>query len=390
MARVNNGVKPKLLFLAPGSWVHGKKALKAALNSGFNTVFVDFDDPGLQPIQPYRFIKLPSSGYGIYSRVLPTPAADRLKDWMWEWWFKYLWKRFAPDLVHVCWIDRRAAFCSRAGMRPLILSCWGSDVNLQLQQGFDPTWRAFVIEALSGASLTIVDAPAMAQRCEALTGRHVRSEMLHLGVDTERFRSGLTLERSRMRAKLKICDNDVLLSSMRGLTETYNHELILEAFAQSLPRLRKPAYLLFKVFIPQPGYLERLQQKARDYGIIDRIRFVDELPDEEVPALYAATDIVVSFPRRDSFPTTLLETAACERPVISCKLETYLGVIPDENITWVPANDCGELAAAITQRTNEYSYREGRFPGVRDVIAECFSEAKYQQRLATIYRSILS
>jgi len=164
----------------------------------------------------------------------------------------------------------------------------------------------------------------------------------------------------------------------------------VEAFAQSLPKLRKPAYLLFKAFVPQAGYLERLQRKARNYGISERIRFVDEIPDAEVPALYAATDLVVNFPQRDSFPVTLLETAACERPVISCKLETYVGVIPGENITWVPTNDCGELAAAITLRTNEYSYREGSFPGVRDVIVECFSEGKYQQRLAAIYRSVVS
>lgn len=358
--------------------------------AGFDTVFVDSHDPGMQEAQAYKFIKLPRSGYRLYKKVLPDSVATQIKDGFLAWWFKKLWERVAPDIVHVCWIDHRAAFCSRVGMRPLILSCWGSDINFQIEREVNSEWRAFVTEALSGASLTIVDAPGMAARCEMLTGRHLSSEMLHLGVDTERFRSGLSSERNRMRARLNIADNDVLLSSMRAMSGLYNHELILDAFAQSLPKLRRPTYLLFKAYNSHIGYLEALRRKTQEYGIIDRVRFVEEIPAEDLPALYAATDLVINFPQRDSFPVTLLETAACERQVISSRLETYAGVIPDENITWVPANDCSELAAAITQKTNEYEYREASFPKVRDAVVECFSELRYQQRLAAIYRSLVS
>jgi glycosyltransferase involved in cell wall biosynthesis len=385
-----NGHKPKLLFLAPGSWVHGRRALKAALMAGFETVFVDSHDPGMQGTKSYRFIKLPRSAYSLYKRVLPRTAATQIKDRFLSWWFKKLWERVSPDVVHVCWIDYRAAFCSRAGMRPLILSCWGSDINFQIEQEVDVEWRAFVTEALSGASLTIVDAPGMAARCDMLTGRHVPSEMLHLGVDTDRFRSGLLTERREMRAKLDISDDAVLLSSMRAMSGLYNHELILEAFAQSISKLRKPTYLLFKSFNSHAAYFETLHRRAQELGVTDRVRFVEEIPDADLTALYAATDIVINFPQRDSFPVTLLEAAACERPVICSDLETYTGVVPDDNITWVPANDCVELAAAITQRTNGYEYREGSFPTVRDAVVECFSEMRYQQRLAAIYRSLVS
>src|SRR6202040_3061874 len=151
--------------------------------------------------------------------------------------------------------------------------------------------------ALSGASLTIVDAPDVAARCEMLVGRSIPSEMLHLGVDTDQFCGGLSSERAKLRAKLNISDDDVLLSSMRALSPLYNHDLILKAFAASLPKLRRKACLLFTTYNGDPSYLEMLRCKTREYGIADRVRFVEEMPHAALPSLYAATDLVINVPQ---------------------------------------------------------------------------------------------
>jgi glycosyltransferase involved in cell wall biosynthesis len=97
---------------------------------------------------------------------------------------------------------------------------------------------------------------------------------------------------------------------------------------------------------------------------------------------------VINFPQHDGFPVTLLEAAACQRAVICSRLETYTGVIPDENITWVPANNSRALAAAITDRTNSYEYSEENFVKVREAIIAGFSDLRYQERLGAIYRRV--
>jgi glycosyltransferase involved in cell wall biosynthesis len=119
----------------------------------------------------------------------------------------------------------------------------------------------------------------------------------------------------------------------------------------------------------------------------DRIRFVDELSPSALPSLYAATDVVINVPRRDSIPVTLLEAAACQRAVICNRLEAYSS-IPDENITWIPANDCAALSAAITERTNSYRYCEENFRKARAAIIAGFSERKYQDGIAAIYHRL--
>jgi glycosyltransferase involved in cell wall biosynthesis len=273
-------------------------------------------------------------------------------------------------------------------MTPLILSAWGNDINAHFEMGSDPTARAFVAEALSGASLTIVDAPGMKTRCEMLAGRPVPAEMLHLGVDTNHFRAGLQSERLSLRSQLGVAEDDILFSSMRALNATYNQDLILEAFVRSVAKLKQKAYLLFKTYNADPDYLQMLQQKTREYGVTDRIRFVDEMPYSAMPSLYAATDVVINFPQRDSLPVTFLEAAACQREVISNKLEIYSGVMSDENITWFPANDHLALADAITERAKGYRYGEERFPQIRELVIAEFSELKYQNRIRSIYREL--
>jgi len=324
------------------------------------------------------------------TRLAGEASARRIDEWFFTWWLKRLWRKLLPDIVHVCWIDFRAALCARAGMTPLILSAWGSDINLQLEAGADPAWRGHTIEALKSASLTTVDSPALISKCQILAGHAIRSEVLHLGIDTQVFRSCLSRERTELRAQLGISNQDVLISSMRALSPAYNQEIILDAFAAALSGITKRAYLLFKTFNAEPSYVERLKTKVREYGIGDKVRFVGEMPEAALPSLYAATDLVINYPRQDGFPVTLLEAAACQRTVICAALETYSDMIADDNIIWVSENNCFALTNALIRTANAYEYSDNRFPRARATVVSAFSRRNYQERLAEIYESVMA
>ena len=145
--------------------------------------------------------------------------------------------------------------------------------------------------------------------------------------------------------------------------------------------------LIFKTYNADLSYLEMLRCKTRGHGITDRVRFVDEVSPSALPSLYAATDVVINAPQRDSIPVTLLEAAACQRAVICNRLEAYSS-IPDENVTWIPTNDCAALVAAITETTNSFQYCEENFKKGREAIIAGFSERKYQDGIAAIYHRL--
>jgi rhamnosyl/mannosyltransferase len=72
---------------------------------------------------------------------------------------------------------------------------------------------------------------------------------------------------------------------------------------------------------PERAVLERL---ARTVGVADRVRFLGELPDDDLVAWYHACDLFVlpSVTRQETFGMVLLEAMACGKPVVSTELGT--------------------------------------------------------------------
>jgi hypothetical protein len=65
-----------------------------------------------------------------------------------------------------------------------------------------------------------------------------------------------------------------------------------------------------------------------------------------------------------------------------------VGLIPDENITWIQTNDTAALAAGIIDIVNSYQYREESFIGVRAAVIRGFSDLHHEEQLRTIYRRV--
>jgi D-inositol-3-phosphate glycosyltransferase len=94
---------------------------------------------------------------------------------------------------------------------------------------------------------------------------------------------------------------------------------------------------------------ERLKSAARSLGIADRVHFLGNVPHESLPALFAATQVVLgtSF-ANETFGMTLAEASACARPVIATDFGGFPEVVRDgETGLLVPPRDPARLAAAI-------------------------------------------
>jgi phosphatidylinositol alpha-1,6-mannosyltransferase len=95
---------------------------------------------------------------------------------------------------------------------------------------------------------------------------------------------------------------------------------------------------------------ERLQRRAIDLGVVDRVRFTGLFPERDKPDLYALADVYVMPSRGEGFGFVFLEALACGIPVIGSKhdggrealLDGELGLLVD------PANRA-EIAAAIRE-----------------------------------------
>lgn len=380
----------KILLLTPGSWIHSKRTLECLLSEGHEVILADGVNPYPHGHARFHFVHFPYRGERFLKPLLGGGLSKRIMAALGALQARILRSRFRPDIIHVCWLDHRANACARARLHPLVLSAWGSDINRQFMADTDPSWGRDVCSALTAADLTIVDAPGMSEKCNRLAGRELCTQMLHLGVDTNLFRPGLSGD--ELRREIGIPQGARVVTSMRALASHYNHHLILQAFASAAFRLGNRSVLLFKVYNSDADYERFLHSEVVRLGIADAVRWVTNLPFARLPELYAISDVIVNFPSLDSFPVTFMEAAACERPVVSCRLATYEGTFAQRHFTLVDPENVAALADAITEvvgRNNTASEIKQELATARRLVEREFSVARYAVGLTAAYRSVL-
>ena len=377
----------RVLMLAPGFSMHSRRPLGWLLDRGCEVVFMDWDDPLPAPRAGYRFVRITAiRGMRLWRRLLGPARAARFQMHLLTRALRRLGREAAPDVTHVHWVDTRATACARAGLHPLVVSVWGSDVNAPR----DPDAAG---EALAAADLVIVDEPGMADKCRRLAGRPVSTELLHQGVDTTRFRPGLDGARRAWRTMLAIPDASKVALSLRGWHPSYGHHVILEAFHRAMATLAQPAVLVFKIFnrvsYPDAGSYERdVRARVEAVGLGSHVRWIEhEVDFDEMPGVYAFADVIVNAPEQDAMPATFFEAAASERPVVSWRLPAYVGSFAERVFRMVEPGDVDALAAALVAEL-EQPTPPGRLAEARRLVEREADESVVASRLMELYRQV--
>jgi glycosyltransferase involved in cell wall biosynthesis len=228
----------------------------------------------------------------------------------------------------------------------------------------------------------------MLDKCETLAGKSLATELLPLGVDTALFRPGYLQEAQAWRHRLSIPEQAHVFLSVRALHPRYGQLDILEAFAQAVPRFPCPPVMLFKRYNNRgvEAYEQQLRRRAAELGLAEHVRWVDGVDFQELPALYAAADTVVNYPAIDGFPVTFLEAAACERPVVSNRLPSYLGTFAERYFRLVEPGDRVAFAAALIEAALQPESERARTTReARSVVEREYDESLTAARLLEIY-----
>lgn len=255
-------------------------------------------------------------------------------------------RELRPDVVHAHYLARFGWSAAIAGVRPLVITPWGSDL-LQVRRGQLRTrlWNRF---ALRRADLVTVSSEGMRAAAIAAGARPDRVRLVHHGVETERFTAGSPDPELVARVAL---DGGPVILSPRTIRPLYRHDVILEAVAALGTRAGERPMLVLSALGADPSTLESLRRRAASLGIADRLRILDAVAPEDLPDLYRLADVVVSVPETDSFAVTLLEAMACERPIVASDVPAVGPVLgrmhPTAGELVVPIGDADRTASAI-------------------------------------------
>lgn len=101
-----------------------------------------------------------------------------------------------------------------------------------------------------------------------------------------------------------------------------------------------------------------LKEQVANEQLEGSVRFLGQLPYDEMPALYRAGDALVLPSRAEGLPRTVLEAMACNVPVVCSDLEQVAPVIDGAGAT-VPVGDIEGFARAL-KRALSGQYDDGR------------------------------
>ena len=362
-----------ILVIAPGHVIHTKRLICSLLDHGHRVSALSPTNPLAGASGKYQFIPWP--GIRGFHR-LNTAFTSQLEFPIRVRQISQVWKQLRPDLVNVQGVDIRAAYCGAAGIHPLVLTCWGADINDLFEKNVNDEgyldrvaslmgasyylkadkeyvlykYRQRIGKALKRADLVTAVTPEILSRCEQLAGRKLHSRLFRFGVDFSLFHDGYREQGLKWRRELGISENAKVLLSVRTIQPLFGHEHVLEAFAQAVSDAQLPeTVLVFQQKYSFPIELDRLRARVKELSLASKVFWLPEfIPVDRLPIQYAMSDIVINYPAQDGFPVSLLEAVACKRPVICSELAAYEGTFCD-SLVMVPPGNADALAGAIKQ-----------------------------------------
>jgi glycosyltransferase involved in cell wall biosynthesis len=226
---------------------------------------------------------------------------------------------FYPDGV-------AAVLLGRALGRPVVITARGTDLDLISTYAIPRRWIQWAAKQAGGL---VAVSNGLKRRLETLGIAARRVHMLRNGVDLAVFRP---CERDAARRTLGFTRPTLL--TVGNLVPLKRHCLIVEALA-----LLDGVDLAIVGDGPEQARIEGL---ARRLGVTDRVRFLGRKPQDNLPAIYSAADLLVHPSLREGWPNVLLESMACGTAVVVANFDG-IGDI-------VGAPEAGRILAEATPR----------------------------------------
>ena len=159
------------------------------------------------------------------------------------------------------------------------------------------------------------------------------------GVDLDRFSPSKDQKESWSKTRMP---GEYGIISVGRIRPEKGTDLFVEAMIEALPQLPQGTAILAGATKPKDlSFRKKLEARIEQSGLTERIRFLGEIPSQELPALLKGCKALVALPRYEGFGLTPLEAMACGLPVIASNtgyFKEFLNALDEEKA-------CGKIVA---------------------------------------------
>jgi glycosyltransferase involved in cell wall biosynthesis len=221
-----------------------------------------------------------------------------------------LLKIINPDIFHVHYASGNGFLGRLGGVRPSVLSAWGSDVMVVPKKS--KIMYEVVKKNLNHYDVLIATSRAMIQDITATFNFNHVIQQIPIGIELDKFK-GKSSHKDR---------ETLVIGTVKTMKDIYGIDTLLGSFKLLLDRFNEPLKLLIAGDGPQ---MDSLVELAKELGISQHVEFVGYIKNQNVPEFLSKIDIFVNLSRIESFGVAVLEASAMELPVVT----TNIGGLPE-------------------------------------------------------------
>jgi glycosyltransferase involved in cell wall biosynthesis len=285
------------------------------------------------------------------------------------------------DLVHGHYLLPFGYWAAQTHLHPLVMSPWGTDILIHAQRPGRGQERARA--ALTAADFLVTNSTANETASVALGADPSRMRRIIWYADVDRFAPEHA--DSTLRTRLGWPEDAWIALSLRNHRPNMNLDVVVGALAH-VAEVEPRAHL---VMAAQPSLLgSEIERLVSERGLTERVRFTS-LGRNELPALVASCDALVSVTSSDSTPASLLEGMASALPAVCASAPSIdEWVEQGEGAEIVPPRDEEATAEALLRLLRDPAL--GRRYGERNarVVRERIDDPG--RALEDLYRELVS
>lgn len=209
-----------------------------------------------------------------------------------------------------------------------------------------------------------------------------RVQVVHNGVDVERFRPGLASAEAKRR--LGLSPDAVTVMTTCRLDPEKGHRHLFEAVRPLLPQRK------LQLVVVGTGRGEAAVRAAAEREQVAAATTFTGLR-RDIPEVLAAADVFVSPTLQEGFSNALLEAMAMARPVIVTDVAGSMeAVTPEREGLVVPPADALALRAALVRLLDDAALRERLGSAAREAVLARFTMAHFAAGVQGLYEELVS
>lgn len=213
---------------------------------------------------------------------------------------------FKPDILHAYYATSYGLIGALSKFHPYLISAWGSDVmDFPNKSYFHKKILQFNFKK---TDMVLATSKAIESAIRAISEAKV--EIIPFGINTEVF--------VPMNVERNFSKDSIVIGTIKSLEAIYGIDLLIHAFKRVC---EKHANIEMKLFIVGGGTKEeRLKNLVKELNLKSDTVFAGKLEFNKIVQYHNMIDIFVNVSRNESFGVSVLESSACEKPVIASNI----------------------------------------------------------------------